>query len=132
MSKFDGVFRRYTTTTTITIIMEHQDWTTVYTRVKTHKPQNEKKKSPSKHKIPRTSHKERVLDKQIEDGKMKVKTFDANFRRQVQQYRLSQKLSQKAFAQKLGGVSEAIIRDLENGKLPYNPSLMSKLKRIMK
>lgn len=112
--------------------MDHQDWTTVYTRVKKHKPPNEKKKSPSKHTIPRTSHKERVLDKQIEDGKMKVKTFDANFRRQVQQYRLSQKLSQKAFAQKLGGVSEAIIRDLENGKLPYNPSLMSKLKRIMK
>ena len=130
MSKFDGVFSRYTTTTIS--IMDHQDWTTVYTRVKTHKPQNEKKKSPSKHKIPRTSHKERALDKQIEDGKMKVKTFDANFRRQVQQYRLSQKLSQKAFAQKLGGVSEAIIRDLENGKLPYNPSLMSKLKRIMK
>lgn len=116
--------------------MDHQDWKTVYMHPKSTKDNNDKKdKKPviqtdSNSKIPKTSHRERKLDSKIEEGKMKTKTFDADFRKKVQQYRLSQKLSQKDLARKVR-VPEGTIRDLEIGKLAYNGSLVSKLKRIM-
>lgn len=118
------------------ITMDHQDWTTVYTRPKGASRKNKahsdesKTKGQAKSIGPKTSHKERALDSKIEEGSMKTKTFDADFRKKVQQYRLSQKLSQKALAQKVR-VPEGTIRDLENGKLAYNGALVSKLKRIM-
>lgn len=118
--------------------MDHQDWTTVYVRPKRNKEgsrtQKEGSDASTKNRsislAPKTSHKERKLDSKIEEGSMKTKTFDSDFRKKVQQYRLSQKLSQKALAQKVR-VPEGTIRDLENGKLAYNGALVSKLKRIM-
>lgn len=109
--------------------MEHQDWKTVYTRSKSNtKKEKEKKATTTK---TQTSHKERKLDELIEGGKMKTKIFQADFRKSVQTYRLSNHLSQKALAQKVR-VPEGTIRDLENGKLPYNGTLMAKLKKLMR
>ena len=111
--------------------MEHQDWKTVYTRSKSNtKKEKEKEKKATTTKT-QTSHKERKLDELIEGGNMKTKIFQADFRKSVQTYRLSNQLSQKALAQKVR-VPEGTIRDLENGKLPYNGALMAKLKKLMR
>lgn len=112
--------------------MEHQDWKTVYMRPKSN-PHTKKEKDNKKATITKTqtSHKERKLNELIEGGNMKTKIFQADFRRSVQTYRLSKQLSQKELAQKVR-VPEGTIRDLENGKLPYNGSLMAKLKKIMR
>ena len=109
--------------------MEHQDWKTVYTRSKSNTKKEKEKKATTKK--TQTSHKERKLDELIEGGKMKTKIFQADFRKSVQTYRLSNQLSQKALAQKVR-VPEGTIRDLENGKLPYNGTLMAKLKKLMR
>ena len=119
-------------------MMYHQDWTTIYVRPKRNKEGSRTQKEGSdastknrpKSLAPKTSHKERKLDSRIDEGKMKTKLFDSDFRKKVQQYRLSKKLSQKELAQKVR-VPEGTIRDLENGKLAYNGSLVSKLQRLM-
>ena len=72
--------------------MDHQDWTTVYVRPKRNKEgsrtQKEGSDASTKNRsislAPKTSHKERKLDSRIEEGSMKTKTFDADFRKKVQ------------------------------------------------
>jgi ribosome-binding protein aMBF1 (putative translation factor) len=109
---------------------DHQDWNTVYIGAQKHLKTESKKKSPKSSAPPKSSHKERKMDDKVEEGEMRTKTFDAAFGKRVQAYRQSQSLKQKELAQKLR-VNEKIVKDLEAGKAKYNPSLMSKLKRLM-
>ena len=104
--------------------MDHQDWNTIYTHV--NKKLNNDKKSKQKKGI----SKEKKMEKQIEEGKMKVKLTSSDIGKQIQDKRNSKGLSQKDLAQKVSVVPKIII-EIESGKAKHNPQLINKINRIL-
>lgn len=104
--------------------MEHQDWTTVYTRANKKLANDEKSK-----KKPGLS-KEQKMEKQIEEGKMKVKLTSSDVGKQIRDKRNSKGLSQKDLAQKVNVVPKIII-EIESGKAKHNPQLINKINKIL-
>ena len=121
--------------------MDHQNWDTIYVHLdkkkqhigkqdnntgkqKTNKQENHKQYTNN-------SHKERKLDKKIEEGTMSHQKISGNFGNQVQSYRLEHKLTQKDLANKINQPVK-IITDIENGSAKHNPQIINKLKRLMK
>ena len=70
------------------------------------------------------------MEKQIENGNTKHKKIDENFRKSFQDWRSSQKMTQKDVAQRLN-IQSQIITQFENGQLKHNPQLVSKMKDLM-
>ena len=105
--------------------MEHQDWTIVYTRANKKLANDEKSK-----KKPVILSKEKKMEKQIEEGKMKVKLTSSDVGKQIRDKRNSKGLSQKDLAQKVNVVPKIII-EIESGKAKHNPQLINKINRIL-
>ena len=104
--------------------MEHQDWTTIYTRANKKLTNDEKSKQKS------GLSKEQKMEKQIEEGKMKVKLTSSEIGKQIRDKRNSKGLSQKDLAQKVN-VLPKIIMEIELGKAKHNPQLINKINRIL-
>ena len=113
--------------------MEHQDWTTVYTKAnkEINKTPEQRKKEKEREINAVKFAKENKIEKQIEDGNLKHKKMDVSFGKELQKKRLSKGMTQKDLAQKLN-IPVKDINDIEAGKAKHNPGLMSKINRIMK
>jgi len=113
--------------------MDHQDWTTVYTKVnkELNKTPLEIKKEKEKKNNAIKFAKENKIEKQIEDGNLKHKKMDVSFGKDLQKKRLNKGMTQKDLAKKLN-IPLKDINDIEAGKAKNNPGLMNKINRIMK
>lgn len=103
--------------------LDHQDWNVQYVYLS--KKTKEKQEKNSISKIP---NKENKMDKQIEEGNMKVKKTSADIGKQIQQKRNELKLSQKDLASKVNVLPKVIV-EIESGKAKHNPQLIVKIKK---
>ena len=116
--------------------MDHQNLDTIYVHLDKKKQHTGKqdnhtgKQNTNKH-YTNNSHKERKLDKKIEEGTMSHQKISGNFGNQLQSYRLEHKLTQKDLANKINQPVK-IITDIENGSAKHNPQIINKLKRLMR
>ena len=106
--------------------LEHQDWNVQYVYLNKQTKQNKENKS----KQGPNPNKENKMDKQIEEGNMKIKKTAAEVGKEIQKKRNELKLSQKDLASKVN-VLPKVIMEIENGKSKHNPQLIVKIKRIL-
>lgn len=104
--------------------MEHQDWNVQY--VYLNKKSKEKQKENTNH-----PNKENKLDKQIEEGNMKIKKTPSEIGKEIQKKRNELKLSQKDLALKVN-VLPKVVMEIENGTAKHNPQLIVKIKKSLK
>ena len=106
--------------------LEHQDWNVQYVYLNKQTKQNKENKS----KQGPYPNKENKMDKQIEEGNMKIKKTAAEVGKEIQKKRNELKLSQKDLASKVN-VLPKVIMEIENGKAKHNPQLIVKIKRTL-
>ncbi|MHB1953151.1 MAG: helix-turn-helix domain-containing protein [Sulfobacillus sp.] len=69
------------------------------------------------------------LEQEIDEGKSSIRHFSVGFLEKVRDFRRQKQLSQDQLSQELR-VSPSVVRQLEAGKLPYDPVLKSRLERL--
>ena len=74
--------------------------------------------------------KNKKIEKQIEEGKMKHKKIPDDIRKKIQQKRGELNMPQKQLAQKIN-IQVSIINEIETGKALYNHKHINKIKRIL-
>ena len=107
--------------------MEHQEWNVQYVYLS--KKSKEKQKENTNPK--KGPNKENKMDKQIEEGNMKIKKTPTEIGKEIQKKRNELKLSQKDLALKVN-ILPKVIMEIENGTAKHNPQLIVKIKRAMK
>lgn len=107
--------------------MEHQEWNVQYVYLDK-KSKGKQKDNTNQKKGP---NKENKLDKQIEEGNMKIKKTPSEIGKEIQKKRNELKLSQKDLALKVN-VLPKVIMEIENGTAKHNPQLIVKIKRSLK
>tara|TARA_B100001063_G_C16670526_1_gene506079 strand:- start:10 stop:360 length:351 start_codon:yes stop_codon:yes gene_type:complete len=115
--------------------MEHQDWETFIVHCKNpptkDKTQTKTTKIPSNKKKQTKSSQDKKVEKLEQEGELKHKQIDEDFKRAIQKKRQELNLTQKQLAQKLS-LPEAKIKEIESGKAKYDAQMIHKIKRIMK
>jgi ribosome-binding protein aMBF1 (putative translation factor) len=105
--------------------MQHQDWTPVIIKKRSHGLDPDVKK--------RISQLEPTHIRQLKSDDVDVyknKMFEMEFVKTAINKRVEMKLSQRDLAKRLN-VDASIVQKLEQGKLVYDPQLKSKLNRIL-
>jgi ribosome-binding protein aMBF1 (putative translation factor) len=98
--------------------LPHQDWEPVILK---------KRPPPAKPKQPTYTDQQ---SKKLESDEInEIKYFDREFCQKVQKARLERKLTQKQLANQMN-YREEVIKELEQGKLKYDPQLKVKLMRF--
>ena len=105
--------------------LDHQDWKTIIIK----KPKENVKNS--KKKINNDSQKIISVEKKAEDGDLKQKKINLEFRQDIMKARTTKSLTQKQLASSIN-LPLQIISDIESGKALYNPQHISKIKRYLK
>ena len=114
--------------------MEHQDWDTLYVKLKNkskatnidNKTNESKVKTSNKNIL----QKDTKLEKRIDEGDMKHQKISKELSKKIQQGRLSKGLTQKQLANQLSiPINE--INQMENGQFMYNGQKIRKVKRFL-
>ena len=110
--------------------MEHQNWDTIVLRAKKNKETPTDKTQLEQSKSNFNTH-EKNLDKNIENGTMRMKKVEKESSLSIQQQRAQKGLTQKDLANKLN-IPVKILNEIESGKGKHNPQIMNRLNRILK
>ena len=117
--------------------MEHQQWETqfVYLKDKSQainvKTNVASTKKSNNIKPNNETSKDKKLEKQIQDGKLKHDTITQELRVNIQKGRSSRNITQKQLAN-MCNLPVSVINEIESGKAKYNPAQINKIKRILK
>lgn len=114
--------------------MEHQDWNTLYVRLKDKSKATNTDTKTNQSKVKKDNknvlQKDSKLEQRIGEGDMKHQKISKELSKQIQQGRLSKGLTQKQLANQLSiPVNE--INQMENGQYLNNKQKISKVKRFL-
>ena len=114
--------------------MEHQDWNTLYVKLKDKSKATNVENKTNQSKVKKDNNfvlqKDSKLEKRIDEGDMKHQKISKELSKKIQQGRLSKGLTQKQLANNLSiPINE--INQMENGQFMYNGQKISKVKRFL-
>ena len=112
--------------------MEHQQWETqfVYLKDKSRAINLSNNNSIINKSSNKPVSKEKKLDKQIEEGKLKHTVISNELKISIQKARSTKNLTQKQLAN-LCNLPVSVINDIETGKAKYNHVQINKIKRVL-
>jgi ribosome-binding protein aMBF1 (putative translation factor) len=114
--------------------MEHQDWNTLYVKLKDKSKATNVENKTNQSKVKKDNNfvlqKDSKLEKRIDEGDMKHQKISKELSKQIQQGRLSKGLTQKQLANQLSiPINE--INQMESGQYLNNRQKISKVKRFL-
>ena len=114
--------------------MEHQDWNTLYVKLKDKSKETNVENKTNQSKVKKDNNfvlqKDSKLEKRIDEGDMKHQKISKELSKQIQQGRLSKGLTQKQLANQLSiPINE--INQMESGQYLNNRQKISKVKRFL-